>query len=161
MIVRNNLVPFSFHGLIGLYFGVNWAVNLLLFICRNNKTTEEYPMTKFECILCGLALNEYSDSRWTIQRYVGRGRSKPVWGFVSDSSTTDVMAMVAGYVLGKSFDDLATLIIEDRHLYSDIFEVDEEELGLAAEILTETLDGELEFVEGVCTDSMGKQTIIY
>lgn len=118
-------------------------------------------MTKFECILCGLALNEYSDDRWTVQSYVGRGRSKPTWGFVSDSTPTNVMAMVAGYVLGKSFSDLATLIIEDRLLYSDVFDVDEEELDLAAEILTETLDGELEFVQGVSVDSMGKQTVIY
>lgn len=118
-------------------------------------------MTKFECILCGLALNEYSDSRWTIQSYVGRGRSKPTWGFVSDSTPTDVMAMVAGYVLGKSFDDLAEVIIAERHLFTDILEVDEEELSLAAAILCETLDGELEFVEGVSADSMGKQTVIY
>ena len=118
-------------------------------------------MTKFEAILCGLALNEYSDSRWKIQSYVGRRRSQPTWGFVSDSTPVDVMAMVAGYVLGKSFDDLATLIIEDRHLFTDVLEVDEEELGEAAAILCDVLDGELEFVEGVCTDSMGKQTIIY
>lgn len=119
-------------------------------------------MGNLECIICALAIEEYEGTEWNISQYSGRGMyGKETWSITSDHSAHHLMSITTGYVLGKTFTELAEDIIDNRHLFPNCLEVSEEEAGETLRILADVLDGKLEFVKGVSSDSMGRQTVVY
>jgi len=119
-------------------------------------------MNRFEAMIMALAVDEHEGCDFNISKYSGRGMyGNETWSFQSELSATQVLGMTAGYVLGKSFEELAELIVENRYMFGECLELDEEELGESTRILADTLDGELEFVKGFRSESLGRGTVIY
>lgn len=119
-------------------------------------------MNRFEAMVIGLAVQEHEGCSFSIDLYSGRGMyGNATWSFNSELKPLDVMSMTAGYLVNKSCKDLAQELIENRHMFTNCLEVDEEELNESMLILADTLDSELEFVKGMSSDSLGRGYVLY
>lgn len=124
--------------------------------------TGTYIMKRLEAILIGLAIDEHEGCNYEIINYTGRGMyGNETVAVVCELRHGYVTGLLAGYLLGKSFKDLAHEIVDNRYSFSEWLEVPEEDLDCVVEALADELDNECEFVSGFDYDSLGKQFVIY